>query len=113
MNIHNLITFKNPLFILFQIVYKISSLSSFDYPYSITLSNDNIFLTQKTGIDIYDISLNKLYQIIKFSGEHKISEENFSTISIKYNKEYILSIINHKMFIFNNKGRLLYKSEEK
>ena len=113
MNIHNLITLKNSLFILLQIIYKISSITSFDYPYSITLSNDNIFLIQKTGINIYDISLNKFNQTYEFKEEDEISEENFSKISIKYNKEYILSIINDKIFIFNNEGKLLYKSEEK
>ena len=101
------------LIIILQIFCKINSITSFDYPYSITLSNDNIFLIQKTGIDIYDESLNKLNQIIEFSGEEEISEEKFSKIVIKYNNEYILSIINDKIFIFNNEGKLLYKSEEK
>ena len=113
MNIHKVIKFKISLIILLQIFYKISSGKSFFYPYSITLANDNIFLIQKTGIDIYDKSLNKLNQILEFTGEDKITEENFSNIAIKYNNEYILSIINDKMFIFNNEGYLLYKSEEK
>ena len=101
------------LIIILQSFYKISSLSSFDYPYSIILSNDNIFLIQKTGIDIYDTSLNKLIQILEFSGENEISEEIFSNITLKYNNDYILSIINDKMFIFNIEGKLLYKSKEK
>ena len=113
MKIHKIIKFNISLIILFQIFYKIRSSISFDYPYSITLANDNIFLIQKVGIDIYDKSLNKLNQIIEFSGEEEITEENFSKITIKYNKDYILSIINDKMFIFNNEGKLLYKSEEK
>ena len=113
MNIHKLIKFKFFLILLLQIFCEISSSASFDYPYSIILANDNILLIQKTGIDIYDKSLNKLYQIFEFSGQEEITEENFSKITIKYNKEYILSIINDKMFIFNNEGKLLYKSESK
>jgi len=113
MNILHIINFKISLVILLQIFYKISSKTSFYYPYSITLVNDNIFLIQKTGIDIYDKSLNKLKKIVEFSGEEKISEENFSKVAIKHNNEYILSVINDKMFIFNNEGNLLYKSEEK
>ena len=113
MNIYKVKKFNISLMILFQIFYKISSTISFDYPYSITLSNDNILLIQKTGIDIYDQYLNKLNQIIEFSGEEEITEENFSKITIKYNKDYILSIINDTIFIFNNEGNLLYKSEEK
>ena len=101
------------LIIILQIFYKIGSSTSFDYPYSITLPNDNIFLIQKTGIDIYDKSLNKLNQIIEFSGKEEISEEKFAKIAIKYNYEYILSVINDKMLIFNNEGKLLYKSEDK
>ena len=101
------------LIIIIQIFYKISSKSPFDYPYSIILDNDNIFLIQKTGIDIYDKYLNKLNQIVEFSGKEEISEEKFAKIVIKYNNEYILSIINDIFFIFNNEGKLLYKSEEK
>jgi len=113
MKFHKVFELKISLIILFQIFHKISSIASYDYPYSITLANDNIFIIQKTGIDIYDKSLNKLNQIIEFSGEEEISEEKFSKISIKYNTKYILSVINDKMFIFNNEGKLLYKSEEK
>ena len=113
MYFRNLIKFKISLVILLQIIYKISSKASFDYPYSITLPNNNIFLIQKAGIGIYDIFLNKISQIIEFSGKDEISEEKFSKIAIKYNTKYILSIINDEMFIFNNEGKLLYKSEEK
>jgi len=113
MNIHKRISFNISFIILLQIFYKISSETSFDYPYSITLANENIFLIQKAGIDIYDKSLNKLYRIFEFSGKEEISEENFAKIAIKYNGTYILSIINDKIFIFNNEGRLLYKGEEK
>ena len=113
MNIYNMIKFKISLIILLQIFYKISSEKSFDYPYSITLANDNIFLIQKTGINIYDKSLNFLSHIIKFSKEEEITEENFAKIAIKNNKDYILSIINDKLFIFNNEGKLLYKNETK
>jgi len=113
MNIHKIIKFKISLIILLQIFYKISSGKSFFYPYSITLANDNIFLIQKTGIDIYNKSLNMLNPIIKFSKEEEITEENFSKFVVKNNKDYILSIINDKLFIFNNEGKLLYNSEEK
>jgi len=111
MNIHKIIKFKISLIILLQIFYKINSETYFDYPHSIILTNENIFLIQKTGIDIYDKYFNKLNQIIEFSGEEEISEENFAKIAIKYNEKYILSIINDKLFIFNNEGNLLYKEK--
>ena len=101
------------LIIILQIFDKICSKTSFDYPYLITLNNDNIFIIQKTGIDIYDQSLKKLNQVIEFSGEEEITEEKFSKIPVKYNNEYIITVINDKMFIFNSEGKLLYKSKEK
>ena len=113
MNFLNIIKFKISLVILLQIIYKISNKTSFDYPYSITLPNDNTFIIQKTGIDIYDTLLNKFDKIFEFSGNEEISEEKFSKIVLKYNNHYILSVINDKMFIFNNEGKLLYKSEQK
>ena len=114
MNLFYLMKFKiYSLIILYQIFLRIDSKTPFDYPYSINLENDNILLIQKTGIDIYNKSLNKLHNIIEFARDEEISEEKFSKIAIKCNNEYILSIINDKMFIFNNKGNLLYKSEEK
>ena len=112
MNIHKVIK-QISLIILLQIFYKASSSSSFDYPYSISLVNDTILLIQKTGIGIYDNSLNKLSQIIEFKEEEEITEEDFSKIIIKNNKQNILSIISDKLYIFNNEGKLLYKSEEK
>jgi len=101
------------LIIILQRFYIINSITSFDYPYLITLPNDNIFIIQNTGIDIYDISLKKLNKIIEFSGEDEISEEKFSNITIKYNTKYIISILNDKIFIFNSEGKFLYKSKEK
>ena len=112
----NIYFIKNQIFsliIILQIFYRICSKTSFDYPYLITLTNDNIFIIQKTGIDIYDQSLKKLNQIIEFSGDEEINEEKFSKIPVKYNNEYIITVINDKMFIFNSEGKLLYKSKEK
>ena len=42
-----------------------------------------------------------------------MTEEIFSKIKIKYDNKYILSIINSKIYIFNNEGKFLYKSENK
>ena len=42
-----------------------------------------------------------------------MTEEIFSKIELKYGNECILSIINDKIYIFNNEGKFLYKSEDK
>ena len=102
-----------PIFIFLHIINKINSILSFDYPHSITLSNGNIFLIHQEGIDIYDSSFNKINQIIRFSDEEEITKEIFAKIELKYDNEYILSIINDKIYIFDNKGEFLYKSNEK
>ena len=101
------------IFAFFHIIHIVNSTLSFDYPYYLTLSNDHIFLIHYKGIDIYDSSFNKISQIFQFSGDETMTEENFGKIELKYDNEYILSIINDKIYIFNNEGKFLYKSEDK
>jgi len=112
----NSILFSNEkLFIIilsFHIFYALNFSSYFNYPYYLILSNDNIFLVHYAGIDIYDSSLNKISQIIQFPNDEEMNEEIFSKIELKYDHEHILSIINDKIYIFNNEGKFLYKSEE-
>ena len=38
-----------------------------------------------------------------------MTEENFGKIELKYDNEYILSIINDKIYIFNNEGKFYLK----
>ena len=101
------------IFFFFYIIHTLNSTTYFNYPYSLTLSNDNIFIIHYAGIDIYDSSFKKIIQIIQFSDNEEMTEEIFSKIKIKYDNEYILSIINDKIYIFNNEGKFLYKSEDK
>ena len=102
-----------PIFIFLHIINQIKSILSYDYPHSLTLSNGNIFLIHQEGIDIYDSSFKKISQIMKFSGEEEMTKEIFAKIELKYDNEYILSIINDKIYIFNNEGKFLYKSNNK
>ena len=103
---------NDKLFIIFLFFHIVDS-KSFDYPYYLTLSNGNIFFIHYKGIDIYDSSFNKINQILQFSGDEEMTEEIFSKIELKYGNEHILSIINDKIYIFNNEGKFLYKSEDK
>jgi len=100
------------IILLFQIFHIANSIS-FDYPHYLTLSNDNIFIIHYTGIDIYNSSFNKINEVIKFSGREEMTEEIFAKIELKYGNEHILSIINDRIYIFNNEGKFLYKSEDK
>ena len=109
---NSILSFNEKIFIIFLFFHIINS-TSFDYPHYVTLSNDNIFLIHYEGIDIYDSSFNKINEIIKFSGDEEMTEEIFGKIILKYGNECILSIINDKVYIFNNEGKFLYKSEDK
>ena len=113
----NFILFLNfklfPIVIFLHIINKVISILSYDYPHSLSLSNGNIFLIHQEGIDIYDSSFNKINQIIKFSGEEEMTKDIFAKIELKYDNEYILSIINDKIYIFDKKGKFLYKSNKK
>ena len=60
----NSILFSNEklliIFLFFHIIHSLNSTLYFNYPYYLTLSNDNIFIIHYEGIDIYDSSLIKL-----------------------------------------------------
>ena len=101
------------IFLIFFHIIPLVNSKSYDYPYYLTLSNNNIFLIHYEGVDIYNSSFNKINEIIKFSGDEEMSEEIFGKIELKYGNECILSIINDKIYIFNNEGKFLYKSEDK
>jgi len=110
---NSILFFNEKLFIIFLIFHEVLNSSFEDYPYYLTLSNNNIFIIHHTGIDLYDSLFNKIDQIIQFSGNETMTKENFSKIKIKYDNEYILSIINDRIYIFNNEGKFLYKSDFK
>jgi hypothetical protein len=95
------------LILLFFHIFQIVKSTSYDYPYYDTLPNDNIFLIHYTGIDIYNSSFKKIKQIFNFSGNEEMTEEIFSKIELKYDNECILSIINDKIYIFDNEGKFL------
>ena len=100
---------------LYLLPNKVNSKLSFTYPYAITLSNGNIFIVHKFGIDIYDPLLSKLIKkILIFSDEEQIETENdLSKLILKYEKGFIISIIKDKIYIFSNDGDFLYRSNNK
>jgi len=101
------------IFLLFKIISYIHCRDSLIYPYSITLSNENIFIVHKFGIDIYDSFFRyKTKAIIEFSDEDQLTEEAFSKLILKYDYGYILSIINDKLYIFNDTGEVIYISND-
>ena len=87
----------------------------FNYPYCLSLSNGNILVIHKTGIDICDHSLSRIIKNISvFEGDEEISNDKaLSKVTTETKDEYIFCIINDKIYIFNNIGDLLYKDYNK
>ena len=93
---------------------------TFIYSRAISLLNKNFFIIHKYGIDIYDTSLSsKIKNILVFNNDELINttEKYTKTTLTQFNKtnknDKIISIINDKIYIFNNEGELLYNSDNK
>ena len=99
--------------ILYLIINEVYSKISYIYPYAFTLSNDNIFIIHKYGIDLIDSSFSKIIiKVMIFSKEEQIeTEEDLSKLTINNDKGYILCLIKERIYIFNDDGNFIYKSE--
>ena len=96
-------------------ISQIKSILSFTYPSAITLLNGNIFVVEKFGIYICDQTLS---YIIKneytFSEEDQIkNEEDYSRVLLKQRFNYIIVLINYKIFIFDSKGKIVNNESKK
>ena len=113
MSLKNINVFFCLLFLLINV--KSKSFISFIFPYSLTLSNQNIFVIHRYGITVCDSYLTKvLEEIIVFPEDEQINTEDaLSKITTASENGYIFCIINDKIYIFNDTGTLLYQSTEK
>ena len=103
------------LFIIFIIRNQILSYISFSFPYALSLSNGNILVIHKTGISICNNLLSKIIKnIITFENDEQIqTEASLSKITTTKINNFIISIINDKIHIFNDIGDLLYLNNTK
>ena len=103
------------LFILFMIRNSSLSYVSFSYPYALSLSNGNILVIHKTGITICDNLLTKIIKNIKIFiiSEQINTEASLSKITTTKMNNYIISIINDEIYIFNDIGDLLFQNNTK
>ena len=77
----------------------------FTYPSSISLLNGNIFVIEKNGIFVYDGQLKNTIYSYPFEENDKIKDLNsLSNVIIKYKRNYILCLINSKIYFFNDQG---------
>ena len=103
------------LFILFMIRNSSLSYVSFNFPYALSLSNGNILVIHKTGITICDNLLTKIIKnaTIFITSEQIETEESLSKVTTTKMNNYIISIINDKIYIFNDIGDLLFQDNTK
>ena len=81
----------------------------FSFPSAISLPNGNIFIVEKEGIFVYDEQLMNIIHNYPFETEaEKISDVNsLSNIIIKFQDNYIISLINLKIYFFDSEGNKL------
>ena len=103
------------MFLFIIILSNIHSEITFKYPLAITLKNNNIFVVDQLGINIYEPTLSSLVEnIYNFEDEDKINnEEALSKVIIKKFSNYVIGLINDKIYIFNSEGKMKFKNNTK
>ena len=101
--------------ICFQLINIVDSKIYYTYPYGITLSNKNIFIIHQLGVDVIDPLFTKISKkVMVFTEDEKIStEDELSKVEIKYKNQYIIVLMKDNIYIFNDEGDLLCKSDDK
>ena len=86
----------------------------FSFPSAISLPNGNIFIVEKEGIFVYDEQLINIIHNYPFETEaEKINVVNsLSNIIIKFQDNYIISLINLKIYFFDSEGNKLLETDK-
>ena len=111
-----LLLYYNNLFIaIFLYIITIISSFEFTFPSAVRLNNGNIFVIEELGIYIYDSTLSTLIRTVyTFPEEDQIkTTEDLSRVVLKKKQKCILSLINYKIFFFNEEGKLLCRDKNK
>ena len=101
--------------VLISNTFQADSKLKFKYPTSITLANKNIFVIEENGIYICDPEFTEIKKTIKSfnTEEEKISTlDKLSTIILIKRDDYLISLINYKVFFFSPNGDFLYNSDK-
>ena len=104
------------IFFLFCCIQTIKSKESLVNPHGVTLNSGEILIIHKFGVTVYDSGLNNIIrEIIKFQEEEFIeTEEDLTKVTVESFNEYIFSIINDRIYIFNSQnGDLAYNNSNK
>ena len=105
----------NYIIFIIYLIESIKDVTSVDlsFPSSISLPNGNIFVVEKEGIFVYDEQLLNIIHNYPFETENeKINDVNsLSNIIIKYQDNYIIGLINLKIYFFDFEGIKLLKTD--
>ena len=104
---------------IFSIIILITLLNSscsylaFKYPYAIKLNNKNIFVIHELGITICDETFTEsIDRVVTFSESEQINSDTaLSKVTSVITSDYVLCLINDKIYIFNEEGYFLKKSD--
>ena len=104
-------------FLLFFLIIKQSKSSdspSINFPYSIILSNDNIFVIHENGVSIYDSTFSNLISNeVIFSGTKINHEYYLSKVTVsQFENGYIIAIILDEIYFFDYKGSFIIKTTQ-
>ena len=104
------------IFFLYMIISleNVKSLLDFNYPSAISLLNQNVFIVEENGIFVYDKQLKNIIYNHSFQEESdKINNsDKLSKVVIKLKANYIICLINGKIFSYDPEGKnLLLKTE--
>ena len=102
-------------FLLFGLIFKQSRESDLDlsFPFAKFLSNDNIFVIDQYGVNIYDSTFSYLIKNVKtfFEDEQIKYEYYYRKVTIsQFEDGTIISIINDKIYFFDYEGNLIFDS---
>ena len=103
------------LIILISLINSSYSYLSFRYPYAIKLNNKNIFVIHELGVTICDKTFTEsIDRVITFSESEQINTDAaLSKVTSVITSSYVICLINNKIYIFNEEGYFLKKSDFK
>ena len=89
------------------------SLLDFKYPSAISLLNQNVFVVEQKGIFVYDKQLKNIIYFHPFKNSNdRISVDKLSKVVIKFKANYIICLINGKIFFFDQEGKELLLEQQ-
>ena len=101
------------LFIFIFLIDSVSSYLAFKFPYAFKLNNKNIFVIHQLGVTLCDDTFTEsIDRVITFSESEKIkTDEALSKVTSVIANDYVICLINDRIYIFDEDGYLLKKND--